>query len=277
MTGGASFAELWPLAVMLLAVGGLAGVIAGLLGVGGGLVLVPAFLHVFTTLGYDGPKTMAICLATALATIIVTSARSLRAHAARGAVDRDVLRAWAPAIAAGAVGGVLAAVRLRSEALMAIFGVLGLLLGLQIGLGRDTRRLGDRLPTGAVRAAVGGTIGFLSVLMAIGGGSFGILLMRLHGFSIHRAVGTASGFGLAIAVPSVLAFLFAGWGAPSKPPGTVGLVNLPAFAAVVLSTLVTTPLGVRMAHALNPVHLRRLFGLFIVTMSLNMLRKAAWG
>lgn len=262
---------------MLAGVGGLAGVIAGLLGVGGGIVLVPAFFYVFTTLGYRGPKIMAICLATALATIVFTSARSLMAHGARGAVDRGVLRAWAPAIGAGAVLGALAADRLRSETLMAIFGVLGLLLGLQIGLGRETWRLGDRLPTGLPRAAAGAAIGFLSVLMGIGGASFGVTLMRFYGFSIHRAVGTASGFGLAIAVPSVLAFLLAGWEAPGKPPGTVGLVNLPAFVVVIVSTLATTPLGVRLAHALKPKPLRLAFGTFFVMMALNMLRKAVWG
>ena len=98
-------AQLLPLAATLVGIGALAGVIAGLLGVGGGIVLVPAFLHAFTALGYDGPQIMQVCLATSLATIVFTSARSVRGHAAKGAVDRDILRGWAPGIAIGAVAG----------------------------------------------------------------------------------------------------------------------------------------------------------------------------
>ena len=104
------FAHLLVMAALLLAIGGVAGVIAGLLGVGGGIVLVPAFLYAFTTLGYDGPMIMQVCLATSLATIAATSARSVRGHHAKGAVDWDILRGWAPGIAIGSIVGVVAAI-----------------------------------------------------------------------------------------------------------------------------------------------------------------------
>lgn len=266
--------QLLPLVLLLAGIGAVAGIIAGMLGVGGGIVLVPAFLHAFTTLGYDGPQVMQICLATSLATIIVTSARSVRAHAARGAVDVAVLRGWAPSIALGALVGVGVAGALRTPALMAIFGLLGLGLGLFMAFGREDLRLGTTLPDGPWRAVSGVVLGFLSVLMGIGGGVFGVTLMRLHGVAMHRAVGTASGFGLVIALPAVAGFLASGWSAPGKPPLTLGLVNLPAFAIVVAMTLVTTPLGVRLAHATEARRLRRLFALFIIVMALNMLRKA---
>ena len=112
---------------------------------------------------------------------------------------------------------------------MFIFGVLGTVVGLYLAFGHDDWRLGDRMPTGIGRAITSPVIGFLSVLMGIGGGSFGVPLMRLYGMPIHRAVGTASGFGLMIAIPSVIGFLLQGWGSPGRPPLTVGLVNLPAF------------------------------------------------
>lgn len=270
-------AQLLPLAAMLVVIGALAGVIAGLLGVGGGIVLVPAFLYTFTTLGYDGPMIMQVCLATSLATIVFTSQRSVRAHAKKGAVDVAILRRWGPGIAAGAVLGVLIAGGMRTTALMVVFGVLGTLVGLYLAFGRDGWRLGEELPAGIGRAVTSVVIGFLSVLMGIGGGSFGVPLMRLYGVPIHRAVGTASGFGLMIAIPSVIGFLLQGWDAPGLPPLTVGLVNLPAFLIVIGVTLVTTTWGVRLAHWMNPRPLKLAFAGFIMLMALNMLRKALEG
>ncbi|MER2508746.1 sulfite exporter TauE/SafE family protein [Amaricoccus sp.] len=271
------FAHLLVMAALLLAIGGVAGVIAGLLGVGGGIVLVPAFLYAFTTLGYDGPMIMQVCLATSLATIAATSARSVRGHHAKGAVDWDILRGWAPGIAIGSIVGVVAASGLKSTVLMIVFGVLGSLVGLYIAFGRDNWKLGERMPTGLGRAITGPVIGFLSVLMGIGGGSFGVPLMRLHGVPIHRAIGTASGFGMVIAVPSVIGFLLTGWGTPGRPPLTLGMVNLPAFVLVVGTTMITTPWGVRLAHAMNAKPLKRVFGGFLIIVALNMLRKALLG
>ncbi len=185
-----------------------AGVLAGLLGVGGGIVLVPAFFYAFQTLGYDGPQLMQICLATSLATIIVTSVRSVLSHNKKGAVDWDILKTWAPGIVIGAILGVSVAANLSSTFLQGIFGVLGLVIGAYMGLGRSDWRLGPAMPTGGTRAVMSPILGFLSVLMGIGGGSFGVPLMTLYNVAIHRAVATAAGFGVTIAVPSVIGFLF---------------------------------------------------------------------
>lgn len=277
MTALPPLAELLPLAAMLVVIGGIAGIIAGLLGVGGGIVLVPAFLYTFQALGYNGPQIMQVCLATSLATIVFTSQRSVRAHSKKGAVDWDILRGWGPGIAIGATLGVIVAGGMKTTALMLIFGVLGTIVGLYLAFGRETWRLGDHMPTGIGRALTAPVIGFLSVLMGIGGGSFGVPLMRLYNVPIHRAVGTASGFGLMIAIPSVIGFLLQGWGAPGLPPMTVGLVNVPAFLIVIGITLVTTTWGVRLAHAMNPRPLKLAFAAFIMLMALNMLRKALAG
>jgi uncharacterized membrane protein YfcA len=265
----------WLLAQMsalLVAIGAVAGIIAGLLGVGGGIVLVPAFFHAFTALGYDGPNLMQICLATSLATIVVTSMKSVRTHDARGAVDWGILKGWGPWIAAGAALGVGAAAGLRSAALQAIFGVLGVAVGLWMAFGRSDWRLGPAMPGGLRRAILAPLLGFLSVLMGIGGGSFGVPLMTLYALPIHRAVGTAAGFGMIIAVPSVIGFLFLSPVAP--PPLTLGAINLPAFLLVIGTTYITTPWGARLAHALDPKPLKRAFALFIMLMAANMLRKA---
>jgi len=265
--------DLLAMLALLMAIGGVAGVIAGLLGVGGGIILVPAFFYAFTGLGYGGPDLMRICLATSLATIIVTSLRSVLAHHRKGAVDWVVLRGWGPGIALGAVLGVLAVAQLRTPALQAIFGSLALIVAVYLGLGRADWRLGPSMPTGPVRALMSPLVGFLSVLMGIGGGSFGVPLMSLYGMAIHRAVATAAGFGVMIALPAVAGFLLAR--VEGAPPATLGAVNLPAFAAVIAMTLITTPIGVRLAHATDPRPLKRIFAVFLALVALNMLRKAA--
>ncbi|QBY00245.1 sulfite exporter TauE/SafE family protein [Rhodophyticola sp. CCM32] len=266
--------DLMAMLALILAIGAFAGVVAGLLGVGGGIILVPAFFFAFSYLGYDTPDLMQICLATSLATIIVTSVRSLLSHHKKGAVDWDILRSWGPGIAIGAALGVIAATGLRSEVLMGIFGVLGVIVGLYFGFGRPEWRLGDGMPKGMARAATAPVLGFLSVLMGIGGGSFGVPLMSLYGTPIHRAVATAAGFGVIIAAPSVLGFLFIGGNPAGAPPFSIGSVNLVAFAVVVAMTLITAPWGVKLAHAMDPKPLKRVFAVFIMVMALNMLRKA---
>lgn len=259
---------------LLLVIGALAGVLAGLLGVGGGIVLVPAFFFAFQTLGYGGPQLMQLCLATSLATIIVTSVRSVLAHNKKGAVDWDILRGWGPGIVVGAIIGVLVASALRTEALQALFGILGMVIGAYLGLGRSDWRLGDVMPGGITRAILSPAVGFLSVLMGIGGGSFGVPLMSLYNTPIHRAVATAAGFGVIIAVPSVIGFLFLDIAPEHRPPLTVGAVNLVAFGIVVAMTMITAPWGVKLAHAMDPKPLKRVFAVFLTLVALNMLRKA---
>ncbi|WP_299815728.1 sulfite exporter TauE/SafE family protein [uncultured Jannaschia sp.] len=265
-------AILLPLLAFLLAVGAFAGILAGLLGVGGGIVLVPAFYYVFQTLGFDGPNIMQVCVATSLATIVVTSLRSVKAHAAKGAVEFDILRGWGPGIVIGALLGSLTATQLRSETLTGVFAALALVVAIYMGVSRPTWRIADEMPRGWKRYLYSPLVGFLSVLMGIGGGSFGVPLMTLHGIPIHRAVATAAGFGILIAVPAVILFL----ALPTRgtfPPFTLGLVNLPAFVVIVAMTLLTAPLGAKLAHRMNPAPLKRAFAFFLLLVALNMLRK----
>ncbi|NNF25043.1 MAG: sulfite exporter TauE/SafE family protein [Rhodobacteraceae bacterium] len=268
--------EFMPVLAILVVAGAFAGVLAGLLGVGGGIVLVPAFYHVFSRLGYESHWLMQMCLATSLATIIVTSLRSLRGHHLRGAVDWDILRRWAPGIAIGAILGTELAKSLQSGALQVIFAGLALIIGLYMALGRKDWRLGNTMPGGLKRWLYAPGTGFLSVLLRIGGGSIGVPVMALHDVPMHRAVATAAGWGTAIAVPSVIGFLLADIPAGARPPGTFGAVNLPAFLVVISMTLLTTPIGVRLAHATDPVRLRRVFAIFLLLVAANMAREAIW-
>ena len=259
---------------LLIVVGGIAGVLAGLLGVGGGIVLVPAFFYVFQTLGFSGPQLMQMCLATSLATIIVTSVRSVHSHNKKNAVDWGILQGWSPGIVVGAIAGVWIASGLRSETLQAIFGCLAMIVGLYMLLGRSHWRLRDAMPGPLGTAALSPVMGFGSVLMGIGGGSFGVPLMSLMNVPIHRAVATAAGFGVVIAVPSVIGFLLVQIDPATRPPLTIGAVNLAAFLITIAMTLMTTPIGVKLAHAMDAGPLKKAFGVFLTLVALNMLRKA---
>ena len=265
--------ELLPMVALLLVVGGVAGVIGGLLGVGGGILLVPAYFYTFNHLGYGGDQSMQICVATSLATIVVTSIRSVSSHHKLAAVEWSVLKSWAPFLVVGAIMGVLAAARLPSSALQALFGGVAGIVALWMAFGREDWRLGPEMPGQPARGAMGTGVGFLSAMMGIGGGSFGVPIMTLYGVPIHRAVATAAGFGVLIAVPSVLGFLFVP--VVNAPPWTVGAISVPAFLVVIGTTLATTPLGVRLAHAMNPKPLKRAFAVFLALVALNMLRKVA--
>jgi len=256
---------------ILLVIGAFAGLVGGLLGVGGGIVLVPAFFYAFTHLGYGGEQVMQICVATSLATIVVTSIRSVSGHHKKGAVDWQVLREWAPFLVIAAGVGVFVAARVSSLTLQAVFGAFAGLAGLWMAFGKDNWRLGTNMPGQPIRGALASAVGFLSALMGIGGGAFGVPLMTLYGVPIHRAVATASGFGVLIAVPSVIGFLFVR--IADAPPWTVGAINLPAFLLVIGTTLITTPLGVRLAHSMSPKPLKRAFAVFLTLVALNMLRK----
>ena len=266
-------ATLLPFVALLLLIGALAGVISGMLGVGGGIVLVPAFFYAFDKLEFDGPSLMQVCIGTSLATIIVTSIRSARAHHAKGALDVRMLRTWGPFLVLGAVVGVIVAARLPSQTLQAVFGVLAGLAGLYMAFGRASWRLGQALPKQPVAGLLGAAVGFLSAIMGIGGGTFGVPLMTLFNVPIHRAVGTASGFGLLIALPAVIGFLLVP--VEQAPPFTIGAINIPAFLVVIGTTMLTTPYGVKLAHRLDPTPLKRAFAIFLVIVAANMLRKAA--
>lgn len=262
-----------PMLLLLMVIGAVAGVVGGLLGVGGGIILVPAFFYAFGQLGYGGPHLMQICIATSLATILVTSVKSVSGHNRKGAVDWAILRAWGPFLVLGAALGVVAATRMSSAGLQAVFGSLAGVAGLYMAFGRDSWRLGATMPGQPGAGVMAGMVGFLSALMGIGGGTFGVPLMSLFNQPIHRAVGTASGFGMLIAAPSVLGFLLTR--VADAPPYTVGAISLPAFALVIGATQITTPLGVHLAHATDPRPLKRIFALFLAVVALNMLRKAA--
>lgn len=267
----AEFETLAQMLAFLLVIGAVAGVIAGLLGVGGGIILVPAFFYAFAHLGYQSDHLMQVCVATSLATIVFTSARSVQSHHKKQAVDWQMLRQWSPFVVGGAMGGVLLASQVKSLTLQAIFAVLAGIAGLYLAFGRSEWRLGGRLPQQPLRGVYATGLGFFSAMMGIGGGSFGVPIMTLYSVPIHRAVATAAGLGILIALPSVV--VFAVLPITGAPPLSIGAVNIPAFLTVIAMTVLTTPFGVKLAHKMDGKPLKRIFAGFVILVALNMLRK----
>jgi len=264
----------WPLLAALAGAGFTAGLAAGLFGIGGGAVIVPVLYLLLSGMGHE-ETAMHVAVATSLATIIVTSIRSVLAHSRRGAVDWAVVRGWAPWIAAGAAAGMLVAGFVPGRGLTGFFAVMAFLLAAQLFFGRPTWRLADDMPVGAGRAGLGGLVGALSALMGIGGGTFGVSLMTVCGRTIHQAVATAAGFGVAIGLPAALAAIATGWGVEGRPPGSLGYVNVPAFLLISVFTVTMAPVGASLAHRLDAGLLRKLFAVVLTLVAIRML-VSAW-
>jgi uncharacterized membrane protein YfcA len=260
-----------PLAGTLLATGLVAGFIAGLLGVGGGIILVSVLFHVFTEFGIDEQVRMHLAVGTSLSTIIFTAWRSVAAHRSRGAVDDALLRAWIVPVLLGVALGSACARVFGGSVLMALFAVVALAVAFHMTFGREEWRLADLPPAGVARRLLGALIGMLSVLMGLGGGALGVPIFTLLGVPIRRAVGTAAGLGLLIAIPGTLGFVAAGLGVPGRPPLSLGYVNAVGLALIAPATMLAAPWGARLAHAVPRRALRRAFALFLALTSLRML------
>lgn len=266
----------WPFVLSLAVAGVAAGLAAGLFGIGGGAVIVPVLYFLLTALGY-GETAMHVAVATSLATIILTSVRSVMAHNRRGAVDWAVIRGWAPWIVLGAIIGQVIAGFVSKNALTFTFGALLLILAMQLYFGRPAWRLADDLPTGVPRAGLGSALGILSAIMGIGGGTFGVSLMTVCGRPIHQAVATAAGFGVAIGLPGAAIAIGNGIGKEGLPPFSLGHVNLPAFVLISICTVSMAPVGAALAHRLDAGLLRKLFGVLLVLVSARMIWKIIAG
>lgn len=267
-------AELLPLIGALAASAILAGLLAGLLGVGGGIVLVPVLFWILSVIDFPPEITMHMAVATSLATIIFTSVSSARSHDKRGAVDRRLLRLWGPGIVAGAFAGGLAAKAIDAGGLKTVFGAVALLVAANLATPR-TLVIAPALP--AARApnwAMAAVTGVFSALMGIGGGTLSVPLLAAFSVEIRRAVGTAAAFGFLIAVPATVGFVIAGWNVPGRPPLSLGYVNLAAAAVILPFSTLAAPYGARLAHWVNPVWIRRVFAVFLFITAIRMLASA---
>jgi uncharacterized protein len=261
-------ADLWFLMVALLAAGAFSGFLAGIFGVGGGIILVPVLYQLFTWIGVPEDIRMHLSAGTSLAIIIPTSIRSFRAHYAKGLVDTDVLKRWILPTFAGVMVGALVAAGAPSSVLKGIFAAVTTFNAIKLLAGRDSWRLSDTMPGPFLHNIYGLAMGFLSTLMGVGGGIFGNMVMTLHGVPIHRAVATSSGIGIIIAIPAAIMLMLAGWPEmPRLPAGSIGFVSLLGFIVVAPVSVITAPWGVKAAHGISKRKLEVGFGLFMLVVA----------
>ena len=262
------------LAVAMLATGCVAGVLAGLFGIGGGIVIVPVLEAVLGLLGVDPAIRMHVAVATSLATIIPTSISSARAHHRRGAVDVDVVKRWSVFVLIGALLGAWIAAQVHSRVLAGVFATLALLVAAKLVFFPESRNLTESVPRAPWVVAIPTAIGCFSSMMGIGGGTFSVMTLTLFNEPIHRAVGTAALFGLVISLPGTVGFILTGLDDPRLPPGSLGYVNLLGLVAIAPTTVLMAPLGARIAHGFSAKKLSVLFGLFLVIVSLRLFYRA---
>jgi uncharacterized membrane protein YfcA len=247
----------------------LVGFVAGLLGVGGGLIIVPALIMLLHAQNLAAGIEPQVALGTSLASILFTSLSSVRAHHRRGAVDWPLVGRIAPGIVAGTLAGALVAARVPAALLKLFFLVFLFYAALQMWL--DFKPAPQRgLPGPAAVTAAGGVIGTVSSWVGIGGGTLSVPFMLWHNVSLHRAIATSAAIGFPIAAAGALGYVLGGWDNPRVPAPSLGFVYLPALAGIVVGSVLTAPLGAATAHRLPVRPLKRVFALLLLVLALRM-------
>lgn len=256
--------------LLYLALGAFAGVLAGLLGVGGGLIIVPVLTFIFTAQHMPAPFILHLALGTSLASIIFTSISSLRAHNGRGAVDWQVFSRVTPGILIGTFAGSWVAAQLSTRMLKGFFVVFLYYVAVQMLL--DMKPKAHRqLPGASGMFGAGGIIGGISSLVGIGGGSMSVPFLLWCNVSLRNAIGTSAAMGLPIAVAGAAGYLVNGLGASSLPPYSLGFIYLPALFGIAVVSILTAPLGARLAHSLPVPLLKKFFAVLLFGMATKML------
>lgn len=270
----ASGGELGTFALGLVLAGIVGGLVAGMLGVGGGIVVVPVLYHVLGLMGVDPGVRMHIAVGTSLATIIPTSFSSTRSHDKKGAVDWELLRRWAVPMVVGVLIGSAVSGFVRGQALALFFACVALPVAVHLAFFGEAKRLSDHLPKGFGGMLLPAGIGGVSTMMGIGGGTVGVPAMTLCGVPIHRAVGTAAAFGAIISIPGTIGSIIGGWHAAGLPPYSIGYVNLLGFVLIAPASYFMAPFGAQIAHMTDRGRLRMLFAGFIAITAGRMLYDA---
>lgn len=255
----------------MLASGLVSGLMAGLLGIGGGIVIVPILEFSLTFFGVDDAVRMHIAIATSLAIIIVTSFSSTRAHHKRGNVDLVLIKNWALSMLIAAAVGSWAASKLNGKALVILFALLAFFVAIKMLTRGGTKKTQDDFPNHWAVQVMPMSIGLLSSMIGIGGGVMGVSFMTIFGMSIHRAVGTASFFGVLISIPGTISYMITGYGVAGLPPGNIGYVSLIGLAIIAPASYLAAPLGAKIAHKLDRRQLNLAFGLFLLMVSSQMI------
>jgi len=255
---------------MYSAVGAVAGILAGLLGIGGGLVIVPMLVFCFTRQGIPDQALMHVALGTSMASIMFTAVSSFRSHHQRGAVKWVVVRRIVIGIFVGTFLGTCVAAKLSTPMLKVFFVIFLYYVAIQMLTGRKPKP-GRQLPGSTGMFGAGNVIGLVSSLVGIGGGTLSVPFMIWCNVPLHQAIGTSAAIGFPIAVAGTVGYIYNGLSAASLPAYTIGYIYLPALAGLIITSVLTAPLGVRLAHSLPVVKLKRVFAFLLLAVATRML------
>lgn len=258
----------WWWAYLLL--GGFVGFFGGLLGIGGGSALVPVLALIYSAKGFAPEHVVHLALGTGIATIIFTSAASVRSHHRRGAVNWGAMLRMMPGVVAGTFGGALAAGWLDPRLLAVVFTILIYALATQMMLEAKPVPSGA-LPGAGAMSAAGAIIGLLSSLSATGGASLTVPFLVKRGIGVHEAIGTAAAVGWPLALAGTLGYIVSGFGTTGLPDGSLGYVYGPALAWIVVASMAMAPVGARIAHRTPGKTLKRVFAVVLFLLATNML------
>ena len=256
--------------LILLSMGALAGTLAGLLGIGGGVIIVPVLAMVFQHQGVAIDVLMHVSIGTSLATIVVTSLSSIRAHQKRGAIDWSVFRRITPGIIVGGFLGSVLADAIPGEELRVLFAIFMFLVATQMMIA-GTPAPHRKLPPWPGMLTAGVVIGAIASLMGVGGGAMSVPFMTWCNIHIRQAVATSAAIGFPIALAGAAGFMITGWGNELLPPWSAGYINLPAFTGIVVASILFAPLGAKLAHTIPPTMLKRTFAVLLYVLGTRML------
>lgn len=260
------------MAPFFLALGAVVGFLSGLLGIGGGVLLVPGLLYGLGAMGYATDDLMHMAVGTSLAVIIPTSISSARAHWRKGAVRIDILKKFAPGVVVGIIAGTIVAKHVSGEGLKMIFACMMMFVAILSSIDTSRFALADGLPAPLWSGVIGACVSFLAMMMGIGGATMTVPYLTLHRVSIKEAVGTASALGIVIAVLGVISFLLSGQGhTGALPPFSLGYINMMAWILIVPVSVLLAPFGAHYAHKLPVKTLRRFFSVFMFAIALKMM------
>lgn len=262
--------NLWPALVGLIAAGAVSGLFVGILGVGGGIVLVPVLFSVLGLLGVPQSVCMHLAVGTSFAILIPTAASSARAHFRKDSVSTDILKYWGPMAFLGCVFGVFVAGRVSGAVLGLVFAAGALTVGLVMLISPEKPNPSRRMPGPAIAGVVSGTVGVISAMMGIGGGTFFVPLFTALGTPVHLAVGTSTALGVVVAIPGLAGYLWSSWSQPALPGISFGYAVLLGAVVIAPVSSLCAPFGTKFAHSLPPRILKMAFGIFLVATAVRM-------
>ncbi len=260
------------LLAVAVSAGVVGGLLAGLLGVGGGIVIVPALYFALSFIDLEPGLVMQLSVGTSLMTIIFTSLSSASGHYKRGAVDFALLKLWAPSILVGVLVGSITGGLIDGRVMIGVFAVVAAIVALNMVFSKHKQEAEPRSFAKPVWAGFGVFAGAVSAMMGIGGGTACVPLLNILGYDIRKAVGTSAAIGLVIGLPATIVYIVTGWGVEGLPPFSLGYVNLLAAAIITSLTVFMARVGVAIAHAIPQRALQLAFGLFLGLTAIRMTR-----